>query len=304
MLANVRDLKSGLSKTQETIDRMSKSLDKVQTRSRLMSRDVRNEIKQLQMVVSEHGEALIAAALKLEQLDNNVTDVEGLIGAVQGLTTKQFELLQAVIKRVDRLRELQQQRQQEQRLRTKRSRNDAIIDASDEFSDVPSSKKPEDNMETTVLDTHGRERSSSSSRTRIDASEQEGIRTGVTVYSQHGSSSESELGTGSLSSFSNTPVGEETDEWGRKRTVHWSHRTPPQHDASIETEAHDLPKNQEEGHGGTSDSKVTQHGIVDDTQKDKMVPHEPEGEDMDSNGSRRIDACMKLNPDGTIDFSF
>jgi hypothetical protein len=99
-LARLRAAETALAAQQETMLTLSRQVDKLQTRTRLVSRDMRDQVKMLQTSSVQQGEALLAAALKLEQLDDDVRDVETLVEAVQGLAAKQFGLIQTLAARI------------------------------------------------------------------------------------------------------------------------------------------------------------------------------------------------------------
>ena len=104
-LSRLHAIESGIERENENRADSLRKLDKIQTRSRLVSRDVREQIKQLQAASTHQGEILMATTMKLEEIDSNIKDIEDLSASMQVLAAKQFELLQSVISRVKKLDE-------------------------------------------------------------------------------------------------------------------------------------------------------------------------------------------------------
>lgn len=58
---------------------------------------MRDQVKEVQALTENHGEALLGASDRLAQLETEIRDLEGLVDAVQGIAAKQLKLLSSVI---------------------------------------------------------------------------------------------------------------------------------------------------------------------------------------------------------------
>lgn len=101
----------------DAVTTLSRQLDKLQTRTRLVSRDVREQLKGNLAATAAQGEILGATNGSVVQLEQDVRDVELLVGAVQEVVAKQFGLLSTII-----------QQQQQQHEKTKSSSSSSGID--------------------------------------------------------------------------------------------------------------------------------------------------------------------------------
>jgi hypothetical protein len=96
-MARLSAAETALSKQAESLSILTRQVDKVQIRTRLVSRDMRDQVKEIQALTETHGEALLGAGEKLSQLESEVRGLEELIDAVQGIAAKQFRLIASVV---------------------------------------------------------------------------------------------------------------------------------------------------------------------------------------------------------------
>jgi hypothetical protein len=96
-MARLAAAEAAVAKHAESVAVLARQVDKLQVRTRLVSRDVRGEVKKVSATAAAQGEALFGASARLDKLESDVKDVEGLVEAVQGLAAKQFDLLMTVI---------------------------------------------------------------------------------------------------------------------------------------------------------------------------------------------------------------
>ncbi|KAL4853968.1 hypothetical protein ACK3TF_005198 [Chlorella vulgaris] len=75
----------------------TRQLDKLSVRSRLVSRDLKLPLQQLQAAAGQQSEALVGLAQRLEGHDKELRDMEALVEALQGVSAKQFQLLLKVM---------------------------------------------------------------------------------------------------------------------------------------------------------------------------------------------------------------
>lgn len=83
----------------ERLGTLARQVDKLQTRARLTGRDLRGPIKQLEAGAAEQTAVLAGLAQRLDATERDVRDVEQLLAALQALSSKQFDLLAAVLQR-------------------------------------------------------------------------------------------------------------------------------------------------------------------------------------------------------------
>ena len=88
---------TALTKQSESLSVLTRQVDKVQIRTRLLSRDLRAQVKDIQASTENHSEVLLGAGAKLTQIENEVRGLEELVDAVQGIAAKQFRLISSVI---------------------------------------------------------------------------------------------------------------------------------------------------------------------------------------------------------------
>lgn len=81
----------------EALTNLARQVDKLQIRTRIVGRDVKDQVKEAQAAVGAQGEVVLGATAKLQQLQEDVRAIEELVDAMQGLAAKQFSLLTAVI---------------------------------------------------------------------------------------------------------------------------------------------------------------------------------------------------------------
>jgi hypothetical protein len=77
----------------------AREVAKLQVRARVLGRDLRQPLAALRAQGAEAAGLLADAAARLDKVEGDVRDVEALVGAVQGLAAKQFELLAGVVRR-------------------------------------------------------------------------------------------------------------------------------------------------------------------------------------------------------------
>ena len=81
-------------KSQATaLETISRQIDKLQIRTRLVSRDVRGQLKGVEEVTAGHSIALTEVNERLERVEGDMKDLETLIAALQELSLKQFLLV-------------------------------------------------------------------------------------------------------------------------------------------------------------------------------------------------------------------
>lgn len=75
------------------LETISRQIDKLQIRTRLVSRDVRGQLKGVEEVTAGHSVALTEVNERLERVEGDMKDLETLIAALQELSLKQFLLV-------------------------------------------------------------------------------------------------------------------------------------------------------------------------------------------------------------------
>lgn len=83
----------------EALAVLSRQVDKLQTRTRIVSRDVREQLKAVQIAGATHGISLSELSGRVDRVEGGLTSLEDLVGGVHGLVEKQFQLLSRVTER-------------------------------------------------------------------------------------------------------------------------------------------------------------------------------------------------------------
>jgi hypothetical protein len=96
-MARLASAETALSKQAESLSILTRQVDKVQIRTRLVSRDLRDQVKEIQALTETHNELLLGAGDKLAQVEGQVRGLEELVDAVQGIAAKQFRLIASVV---------------------------------------------------------------------------------------------------------------------------------------------------------------------------------------------------------------
>ena len=96
-MARLASAESAVASQAEAFTTLSRQVDKLQIRSRIVGRDVKDQVKAAQAATASQSETVIGATMRLQQLESDVRTVEELVDAMQGLAAKQFDLLLAVI---------------------------------------------------------------------------------------------------------------------------------------------------------------------------------------------------------------
>lgn len=69
---------------QATLDTLTRQMEKVQVRARLVGRDLRSPLRQLETGAAAQGEVLASLAVRLEAMEGELKDTETLVAALQG----------------------------------------------------------------------------------------------------------------------------------------------------------------------------------------------------------------------------
>lgn len=96
-LARLAGAEASAAAQHEALTTLARQVDKLQTRTRIVSRDVRTALKALEAGAGQQGAVLQGAALRLDKVEQDVQDVEALVAAMQQVSAKQFTLLTQVI---------------------------------------------------------------------------------------------------------------------------------------------------------------------------------------------------------------
>jgi len=90
-------VETSIAAQQASIATMTKQFEKLRIRTRIVSRDVRGALKELGAGMADHTEMLRGAAGRLDQVESGVLDLEGMVGAMQEVASKQLNLLRIVV---------------------------------------------------------------------------------------------------------------------------------------------------------------------------------------------------------------
>ena len=75
----------GLAASQQAaLDTLTRQMEKVQVRARLVGRDLRSPLRQLEAGAAAQGEVLASLAVRLEAMEGELQDTETLVAALQG----------------------------------------------------------------------------------------------------------------------------------------------------------------------------------------------------------------------------
>lgn len=90
-------LQAAVSSQSAALETISRQVDKLQIRTRLVSRDVRGQLKGVEEVTTGHSVALAALDERMERAEGDIKDLETLIAALQELSLKQFLLVKDIV---------------------------------------------------------------------------------------------------------------------------------------------------------------------------------------------------------------
>lgn len=96
--ARLAAVEAGFAQQRATLEELSRQVDKLQTRTRLVSRDVHSPLRALQASAAEQTQLMVAATSRIDKLERDMRDAEALVGGVQELSAKQFQLLAGVLR--------------------------------------------------------------------------------------------------------------------------------------------------------------------------------------------------------------
>lgn len=101
-LARVARLEAVSAQQAERADQTGRQLEKLQLRSRLMGRDLRPVLRQVQMENRQQADQLANLSTRADMLQQDIEDNHNLMAALQGVTAKQFDLLVRSMQQVRR----------------------------------------------------------------------------------------------------------------------------------------------------------------------------------------------------------
>lgn len=181
-MLRLRNAESSIEDQVKVLDVVLREVDSLKTRSRLMGRDVKSTMKQIEGTNTLTRDVLRETNTRMELLEGKVGDMEGLIGSVHDVVSKQLNLIRDVI---------QEQRNLDARVNSVGQGQDAAKQT------ISSNLERENILENSVTaDPQG---------TKTPTQEK------TTNYSTHISSSIEDVQTTGMD------LSESTDEWGRKQ---------------------------------------------------------------------------------------
>ncbi|WPT11535.1 hypothetical protein PSENEW3n2_00005037 [Picochlorum sp. SENEW3] len=105
-MLRLRKVEVGLEEHGRTMDSMMRQVDKLQTRTRLVGREVRNTAKMVEQDGALAGDVLEETSARMELLESRVEGVEELIASVHDVAAKQLHLISEVIQEQNKLKKL------------------------------------------------------------------------------------------------------------------------------------------------------------------------------------------------------
>lgn len=88
-----------LRRQEESLAAATRSLEKLGVRARVTRRDLREPLRRLETEVAQQGEAAVALAAKLKQLEEDARSSADLMVGLQGLSARHFDLVAKLAKR-------------------------------------------------------------------------------------------------------------------------------------------------------------------------------------------------------------
>ncbi|PSC73859.1 hypothetical protein C2E20_3092 [Micractinium conductrix] len=111
-VARVLRLEAAAGAQAEQLAALGGQLDKLSIRSRVVGRDIKLPLQQLQALAGQQAEVLVGVVQRMEKLEQDIKETEGLVEALQGVSAKQFGVL---LKLLEGQKAAQQAAQQQQR---------------------------------------------------------------------------------------------------------------------------------------------------------------------------------------------
>lgn len=97
-MLRLRNAETAIEDQVKVMDLVLRNMDALKTRSRLVGKDVKNAVKQMDQTHALTGDVLRDTTARMDMLENKIEDMEGLIGAVHEVVSKQLALIRNVIK--------------------------------------------------------------------------------------------------------------------------------------------------------------------------------------------------------------
>lgn len=97
-MLRLRNAESAIEDQVKVLDVVLKDMDALKTRSRLVGRDVKGAVKHMEQTQALTGDVLRDTNARMDMLEDKVGDMEGLIGSVHEVVSKQLNLIQDVIR--------------------------------------------------------------------------------------------------------------------------------------------------------------------------------------------------------------
>jgi len=104
-MLRLRNAESAIEDQVKVLDVVLRDMDALKTRSRLVGRDVKSAMKQMDQTHALTGDVLRDTNVRMDMLENKVGEMEGLIGSVHEVVSKQLNLIRNVIQEQKALRE-------------------------------------------------------------------------------------------------------------------------------------------------------------------------------------------------------
>jgi hypothetical protein len=96
-MLRLRNAETAIEDQVKVMDVVLRDMDALKTRSRLVGRDVKSAVKQMDQTHALTGDVLRDTTARMDMLENKVGDMEGLIGSVHEVVSKQLTLIRNVI---------------------------------------------------------------------------------------------------------------------------------------------------------------------------------------------------------------
>ena len=97
-MLRLRNAERAIEDQVKVLDVVLRDMDALKTRSRLVGRDVKGAVKHMEQTQALAGDVLRDTNARMDVLEDKVSDMEGLIGSVHEVVSKQLNLIQDVIR--------------------------------------------------------------------------------------------------------------------------------------------------------------------------------------------------------------
>lgn len=102
-MQRLRNAESAIEDQVKILDVVLRDMDALKTRSRLVGKDAKHAVKQMDQMNALTGDVLRETHARMDVLENKVDDMEGLIGSVHDVVSKQLDLIRDVVQEQKKL---------------------------------------------------------------------------------------------------------------------------------------------------------------------------------------------------------